>query len=168
MDGKIHVYAGGEMNKEELTRLLEGFKKIAKELLLKDGALLPVCFLIDQDNDLAAIPLRFTDNREKDLMAQLIEEAFKLKKPKAVVFISESWLLVTEDIPFEEARRLIPSEHKDKTEIIALVGKSRQATVGMVVEIKRGKSVEFLDRLDCLGTTGISSRFLDNLWKNNS
>jgi len=88
----------------------------AKANLLAFGNVHPVAILLLGDK-IGAIPLRFSDDLEKQRLREKIRRVVSQKNPEAVCFIAEAYTL-----GFEEYRRtgLRPMHHPEREEAIMI------------------------------------------------
>lgn len=133
------------MKKEMLKELMEHNLELARHLLLKDGKLLPVAFVICK-NEMGIVPLSFRDANEKNMQAAIIRKLAKEKDADAVFMITESWYLGTNKV--EDLGGSL-SEHPMRKECVFLIGECENGRVTMVQIFEReNDKIIFGEKID--------------------
>ena len=114
----------GNVKKEELKSLMEDSLEYAKKLLLRDGKLLPVAFIIYGDN-IDIIGLSFRDNEEKDQELVILRKLVRKKNAYAVYVIVESWYVTSNKIDLT----IEPSKHPMRKECLFIIGECGEGDV---------------------------------------
>lgn len=115
------------MKKEELKNLMENSLEYAKNLLLRDGSLLPVAFIVYGDN-IDIIGLTFRDNEEKDQELIFLRKLVREKNANAVYVIVESWYVTSNKIDLT----IEPSKHPMRKECIFIIGECKEGDITMM------------------------------------
>jgi len=92
----------------------ETMGEVAKQMLRRDGYLIPTVFLLRGDKVAQLSELRFDDQQEKFLIWQYIADDVRRRGADGLVFIGESWL--GRDV--DAMRGVRPSEAADREEAI--------------------------------------------------
>lgn len=101
------------MKKEELIGFMEDTLEKAKELLLRDGKLVPVAFMYFENN-IEVIGLLFRDNHEKNLQLSFLKKLVKEKKADAILILTEAWYVISD----KKCILTEPSKHPMRRECI--------------------------------------------------
>jgi len=80
------------MEKEELHKIKEMLFTTMKETFKKDGEVLPLAVIVKQDGQLDYIPMRFSNQLEKQIMTQQIKMMCQQLNPLAVAIMQEAWM----------------------------------------------------------------------------
>jgi len=133
------------MKKEILKELMEQNLEFAKHLLLKDGKLFPVAFMICK-NEMGVIPLSFRDANEKDMQVAILRKLAKEKSADAVFMITESWYLGTNNV--EDLGGSL-SEHPMRKECVFVMGECENGRITMVQTFEReNDKIIFGEKID--------------------
>ena len=139
------------MKKEELKNLMEDSLEYAKKLLLRDGMLLPVAFIVSGDN-IDIIGLTFRDNDEKDQELFFLRKLVREKNAYAVYVIIESWYVTSNKIDLT----VEPSKHPMRKECIFLIGECEEGdvTILQIFDRKDGEIIfgekTYIDKINSL------------------
>ncbi len=122
------------MKKDELIKLIDHSLEKAKELLLRDGCLIPVAFVCYKNN-IDVIALSFTDEEEKGIQISGIGKIAKMKKADAVFIIVESWYVTSETKDLS----IVPSKSPMKKECLFVIGESKEEDIAIIQKFERKK-----------------------------
>lgn len=141
------------MKKEELKYSMEDTLETAKEMLLKDGKLVPMAFMQHEDN-IDIIALSFRDSYEKNRQLSLLRDIVRKKNAGAVFLLTESWYVTTDS----HHLTMEPSKDPKRKECIMIIGECEDANLSIIQLFDRdnGKIV-FGEKVD-IGET-ISPKF---------
>jgi len=133
------------MKKEVLKELMEHNLEFARHLLLKDGKLLPVAFMICK-NEMGVIPLSFRDVNEKNMQVAILRKLAKEKGADAVFMITESWYLGTNKV--EDLGGSI-SNHPMRKECIFVTGECENGRITVIQTFEReNDKIIFGEKID--------------------
>ena len=145
------------MKKGELKKLMEECLDQSKELLLRDGYLMPVAFVMHKDN-FDTIGLSFRDNDEKNRQFTLLRKLVKEKNANTVFVIIESWYVASnkKDLTIE------PANHPMRKECIMMIGECEEGniTIMQIFDRKDGEII-FGEKIDMTEMGEIDSLKLD-------
>lgn len=135
------------MKKEELKELMEFNLEKAKMLLLRDKKLMPVAF-VSLENYIDIIALSFRDKAEKNLQLTLLKKFIKKINADAIIIISESWYLTTD----QDNLDIEPALHPMRKECIFMYGecKEENITIAQIFETK-DEEIVFGEKIYCNG-----------------
>ena len=132
------------MKQEAFKELLESMLEHAKTLLLKDGFVRPVAFIVSS-GDIQLIPISFRTNEEKNLELESLRKLCKKKKAKAVFFVTESWY-VTSDTP---KLKIEPAKDPNRKECIVVTGECKEMkTTLMQIYDRKDEKIIFGEKID--------------------
>lgn len=135
------------MKKEELKELMEDSLEKAKNLLLRDGKLVPVAFIY-HGNNVDIICLTFKNAFEKDIHIRMLKKMIKKKNADAIFMITESWHVASK----EKNLNIIPSKHPLREECIFLVGECEHGRIAMMLPFgRKNKEIVFGKKFDMNG-----------------
>jgi hypothetical protein len=147
------------MKKEELRMATDDILETAKRLLVKDGGLVPMAFIVC-GNNVDIKPLSFRDNDEKHRQLSLLRDYVKKKNVDAIVVLAESWYVTSDssDIILE------PSKDPTRKECILMTGEDENGNFSIVQIFDRegGKEngkVIFGERVDVDETISLQFNF---------
>lgn len=145
------------MKKEELKDIMEDFLGTAKMALEKDGKLLPMAFLKNDDN-IGIIPLSFRDNDEKNRQVSALRIIAKKENAEAVFIVTESWYVTTDNGHVE----IEPAKDPKRKECVMMMGECEEGSIAIVQLFDREDGEEngkitFGEKIDM--EDSISTRF---------
>jgi hypothetical protein len=114
----------------------ETMGEVAKQMLRRDGYLIPTALLLRGEKLVQLSELRFDDQQEKFLVWQHIADDVRRHGADGLVFIGESWLSRGEGL----ARGVRPSEARDREEAIhVFAAKSTGEMRSLMTPFSRGR-----------------------------
>ena len=119
------------MKKERLKELMEDCLVSSKELLLREGKLMPIAFVFGDDVDL--VGLTFRDNEDKTRQLALLRELVSAKNAYAIFVIVESWYVTSDKKELE----IEPAKHPMRKECIFLVGECEEGNITIMQTFDR-------------------------------
>ena len=136
------------MKKEELEGLMTSNLEYAKRLLVRDGKVIPVAFMV-YGNDIDIIGLSFRDEDEKVIQIKMLRELVKEKNADAVFIITESWHVCTNNA---EDLFIKPSDNPMRKECIFVTGECENTRISMILSFEReNDKIIFGERIDTDG-----------------
>ena len=115
------------MEKEKLKIVTDDILETAKELLVKDGRLVPMAFIVC-GNNVDVEPLSFRDNDEKNRQLFLLRDDVKKKNADAIFVLAESWYITSDSMDI----RVAPSEDPTRKECIMMTGESKNGNFSIM------------------------------------
>lgn len=143
------------MKKEELEKLMVSNLEYAKRLLVRDGNVAPVAFVVYGDN-IDIIGLSFRDENKKVVQIRMLREFVKKKNADAVFMITESWHVSTNKA---EDLYIKPSENPMRKECIFVTGECENTRISIIQTFERkNDKIVFGERIvtDGLETTRLN------------
>lgn len=149
------------MKKEQLKVLMEDSLDRSKEIILKDGRLVPVAFL-HYGNNVDIIGLLFEDSTERNRQFSLLRKSAKEKNAEAIFIIIESWYVTVDKKDMVDKKRLQvdPSKHPMRKECIFSYGECEEGGATMVQIFDReGEKIVFGEKVDLKETASLKLDF---------
>ncbi len=112
------------MKIEKLKLFMEGILEQSKRLLVRDGYLVPVAFVIC-GNNVNIVELKFEDDHMKNKQLSVLKEIAKDKNADSIVIAAESWLVVSDNSNID----IEPSKHPMRKECIMVTGECKDGNV---------------------------------------
>lgn len=149
------------MKKERLKALMEDSLDHAKEILLKEGRLVPVAFL-HYGNNVDIIGLLFEDSTERNMQFSLLRKSAKEKNAEAIFTIIESWYVTVDkkDMADKKHLQVERSKHPMRKECIFIYGECEEGGTTMVQIFDReGEKIVFGEKVDLKETVSLKFDF---------
>jgi hypothetical protein len=145
------------MKKEILKLIMEDVLQTAKEILVKEGKVLPIALVI-RDGNIDRIPLSFRDENEKISQISMLKDFVKNKNADIAIVVTESWYVETDSGHLT----MSPSKDPRKKECIMIIGECEECGVALIQlfgkeEDKENGKIVFGKKIDDLGN--FSSKF---------
>jgi len=121
---------------EQCRATVEAIVLNGHEMIAKGLELAPVAFLC-RDNGITPVFLDFPDEQGKDISSALITMMAKKVRPEYIVFVSEAWILRTEDKSM--AKRIAGQSlehHPDRMDVVMYIVETCHGTWTGSAEIK--------------------------------
>ncbi len=131
------------ITKEKLKEIITITLEKAKGAMQKDGHLFPLVLFVYSNGTIIPVPMKMKDEREKQQMAQVIKKVVTTTKAKAVITVTEGWMVYestknkTKEQIFKEYAEKPASQRPDRVEVIMVVGKSAAGSYGITTKIIR-------------------------------
>lgn len=136
------------MKREELEELMTSNLAYAKRLLVRDGKVVPVAFVVYGKN-IDIIGLSFRDDDEKIVQIKMLRELAKEKNADAIFMITESWHVRTNKA---EDLYIKPRDNPMRKECIFVTGECENARISMMQTFEReNDKIVFGERIDMDG-----------------
>ena len=147
------------MKKEELKMATDDILETAKTLLVKDGRLAPMAFMVC-GNNVNIKALSFRDNNEKNRQLSLLRDDVKKRNADAVFVLAESWYITSDSSDIKVA----PSEDPTRKECILMTGEDENGHFSIMQIFDRGGGKEngkiiFGERVDIVEPISLKFNF---------
>jgi hypothetical protein len=141
----------------------------AKELLVSDGELMPVMFILSEHSEDIIVGLSFENTEEKKALYRQLEKLIATHKPTAVVMLNESWMKSIEPTDAATLARIEEGGVKaepDRLEGIALAVSPIDGADTMMVQMfhHEGDKIVFDGDVQT-DTSSVENRLLRSIWK---
>ncbi|MBA4372299.1 MAG: hypothetical protein C0402_05505 [Thermodesulfovibrio sp.] len=158
-NSKLNSEKESGLTRESLIGLMSQMTGRAKDILMQEGAVSPVAFLV-VGNKLCGVPLEFCNDREKDITKTMIKDIAKKSGAEAVITIMEAWTATAENGAFPDCS---VSEMPNRRECIVVTGVSAYHKFMTMVEFShKGERIILGDEKPF--HQGFDSSFTDGIW----